>query len=174
MQLDGRFVMDRRVKKFHGGPVGSPPIQCRPWMEPRTDGGQNWAGHGATVSACQLEDLPEDIPIWRKNFAYGMWSQATKLDGRTISQGVGSGGGGGGGGGPGLARVNLSGVPRPTATPYPVSTPWIHPMVGPTSKSEQGTWTFGICNKADGVDILCLQTGQRLGGRFPHSSGAQS
>jgi hypothetical protein len=137
VQLDGQYIMDGDVKKF----------QVESWktVDPMSplDGtleqadGQSWL---VTTDGqrLQMEDLPEDVHIGERTFVYGIVSDG-KVDWRTINQGKGGGGGGGGGGGSGLARVNLSGTPMPTATPLPISTPVDYsPLIGTKLDGERG------------------------------------
>jgi hypothetical protein len=137
VQLDGQYIMDGDVRKF----------QVENWKStdpmPTLDGtleqadGQNWL---VTTDGqrLQMEDLPEDVQVGERTFVFGIVSDG-KVDWRTINQGEGGGGGGGGGGGSGLARVNLSGTPMPTATPMPISTPVDYsPLIGTKLDGERG------------------------------------
>ncbi|MBI5954048.1 MAG: hypothetical protein HY865_20520 [Chloroflexi bacterium] len=131
VQLDGRFIMDGDARKFQVDSwQPSDPMPTLDGTIEQTDG-QGWlvTNDGGRL---QLEDLPEDIQAGERTSVYGIVS-GDKLDWRTINQGEGFGGGAG------LARLNLSGTPMPTATPYPVSTPVDYtPMIGTRFEGEQG------------------------------------
>jgi hypothetical protein len=113
VRLEGQFYLENDVRKF----------QVETWEKSESNyfqgtltqaDGEVWL---STPDGLRLKimDAPQDLPLGEEVGAFGVVN-GDELNWTGITQGQG-GGGGGGGGGPSLAKLNLSGIPMPTATP---------------------------------------------------------